>query len=96
MSAQSGTTLTTAERALVETNGIEVIDEAERTAKPSDLFWPWFAANVSVFGISYSSFVYGFGVGLALPKRIVVLAGLPPRPNSVSGGAAAGTQTTSV
>ncbi|NCD20296.1 MAG: allantoin permease [Actinobacteria bacterium] len=49
-------------RTQIEMNGIEVIDESERTAKPSDLFWPWFAANVSVFGISYAAFVYGFGV----------------------------------
>ena len=32
-----------------------VIDEADRSASPRDLFWPWFAANVSVFGISYGS-----------------------------------------
>src|SRR5690606_7849046 len=62
MSGNPSTTLTTTERALVEVNGIEVIDEAERTAKPSDLFWPWFAANVSVFGMSYAAFVYGFGI----------------------------------
>lgn len=49
-------------RTLVETNGIDIITEAERTAKPSDLFWPWFAANVSVFGMSYAAFVLGFGV----------------------------------
>ena len=46
----------------VETTGIEIIDEADRTAKPQDLFWPWFAANVSVFGISYAGFVLGFGI----------------------------------
>ena len=46
----------------VETTGIEIIDEAERTASPRDLFWPWFAANVSVFGISYAAFVLQFGV----------------------------------
>ncbi|WP_457208371.1 cytosine permease, partial [Nocardioides sp. P5_C9_2] len=46
----------------VETTGIEIIDEADRTARPADLFWPWFAANVSVFGISYGSFVLGFGI----------------------------------
>ena len=46
----------------VETTGIEIIDEAERTALPRDLFWPWFAANVSVFGISYAAFVLGFGI----------------------------------
>ncbi|RIK15416.1 MAG: allantoin permease [Acidobacteria bacterium] len=67
---QDGTTLTTAERALVETTGIEVIDESERTARPADLFWPWFAANVSVFGMSYAAFVYGFGISFA--QAIVV------------------------
>jgi nucleobase:cation symporter-1, NCS1 family len=46
----------------VEQNGINVIAEAERKGSPSNLFWPWFAANVSVLGISYGSFVVGFGV----------------------------------
>lgn len=54
MSDQSG--------ALIERAGIEIIPESERTAKPRDLFWPWFAANVSVFGLSYGSFVLGFGI----------------------------------
>ncbi|WP_068423649.1 purine-cytosine permease family protein [Janibacter terrae] len=58
----SGDTLESVRRAGVETTGIEIIDEADRTAKPSDLFWPWFAANVSVFGISYGSFVLDFGI----------------------------------
>ncbi|WP_144792743.1 cytosine permease [Microbacterium paludicola] len=48
--------------ALIERAGIEIIPEAERTARPRDLFWPWFAANVSVFGMSYGSFVLGFGI----------------------------------
>lgn len=47
---------------LIERAGIEVIPESERTAQPRDLFWPWFAANVSVFGMSYGSFVLGFGI----------------------------------
>ncbi|KGN41503.1 allantoin permease [Knoellia aerolata DSM 18566] len=51
-----------AKRLGVETTGIEIIDEAARTASPRDLFWPWFAANVSVFGISYAAFVLGFGI----------------------------------
>src|SRR5690349_249672 len=46
----------------VETTGIEIIEESERTALPRDLFWPWFAANVSVFGLSYASFVLYFGI----------------------------------
>lgn len=47
---------------LIERAGIEIIPESQRTARPRDLFWPWFAANVSVFGMSYGSFVLGFGI----------------------------------
>ena len=54
----------TASPALIERTGIEIIPEAERTAKPRDLFWPWFAANVSVFGMSYGSYLLGFGISL--------------------------------
>jgi purine-cytosine permease-like protein len=51
------------QRALkVETNGIEVISDAERKGRPVQLFWPWFGANVSVFGLSYGAFGLGFGV----------------------------------
>ncbi|HEV2796622.1 MAG TPA: cytosine permease [Nocardioides sp.] len=46
----------------LETTGIELIEESARTASPRDLFWPWFAANVSVFGLSYASFVLYFGI----------------------------------
>jgi len=46
----------------VEKNGINVIDESERKGSPKDLFWPWAAANISVLGISYGSFLLGFGV----------------------------------
>ena len=37
----------------IEMNGINVIADAERKGHPRDLFWPWFAANVSVLGLSY-------------------------------------------
>jgi len=47
----------------VEANGINVITESERHGTPRDLFWPWCAANISVFGISYGSFILYFGVG---------------------------------
>jgi nucleobase:cation symporter-1, NCS1 family len=46
----------------IEANGINVIAESERKGRPHDLFWPWFAANVSVLGLSYGSFVLGFGI----------------------------------
>jgi nucleobase:cation symporter-1, NCS1 family len=46
----------------IETNGINVITEPERKGHPRDLFWPWFAANISVLGLSYGSFILGFGI----------------------------------
>lgn len=46
----------------VETNGIQVITDPERKGTPRQLFWPWFGANISVFGLSYGSFGLGFGV----------------------------------
>ncbi|WP_300079921.1 cytosine permease [Propioniciclava sp.] len=58
---------------LIETNGIDIIREDERTAKPRDLFWPWFAANVSVFGMSYAAFVYGFGVSFGQAVFVAVV-----------------------
>jgi NCS1 family nucleobase:cation symporter-1 len=46
----------------VELNGINSIDQSEHRGHPRDLFWPWFAANVSVLGVSYGSFLLGFGI----------------------------------
>lgn len=57
----------------VERTGIEIIAEAERTAQPKDLFWPWFAANISVFGISYAAFVLGFGISFWQAAAVTVI-----------------------
>jgi purine-cytosine permease-like protein len=46
----------------VELNGLNTIQESERKGRARDLFWPWFGANVSVFGLSYGSFLLGFGI----------------------------------
>ena len=46
----------------IEANGINVITDAERKGHPRDLFWPWFAANISVLGLGYGAFVLDFGV----------------------------------
>ena len=46
----------------VEANGINVVAEPERHGRPRDLFWPWFGANVSIFGLSYGAFALGFGI----------------------------------
>jgi NCS1 family nucleobase:cation symporter-1 len=50
---------------VIEANGINVIGDDERKGSPRQLFWPWFAANVSVLGLSYGTFVLGFGISLA-------------------------------
>ncbi len=54
----------------VELNGINTIAESERKGKARGLFWPWFAANVSVLGIGYGSFLLAFKVSLT--QAIVV------------------------
>ncbi len=41
----------------VELNGINVIAPVERKGKPSDLFWPWCAANVGVLGMGYAAYL---------------------------------------
>lgn len=49
----------------VEMHGIDVIADADRKGRPRDLFWPWFAANVSVLGLSYGAWVLDFGISFA-------------------------------
>jgi purine-cytosine permease-like protein len=55
-------TRSTAPGSRIELNGIEVIDESERSGAPRSLFWPWFASNISVLGVSYGAFTLAFGV----------------------------------
>jgi nucleobase:cation symporter-1, NCS1 family len=59
----------------IEMNGINVIAEDERKGHPRDLFWPWFAANISVLGLSYGSFVLGFGISFT-QALVVGIAGI--------------------
>ncbi|GAA2797494.1 purine-cytosine permease family protein [Kribbella solani] len=47
---------------VVESNGLNVIADADRKGRPAQLFWPWFGANVSVLGLSYGAFALGFGI----------------------------------
>jgi NCS1 family nucleobase:cation symporter-1 len=57
----------------VELNGVNQIAEVERKGTPRDMFWPWFAANISVFSISYGSFVLGFGISFSEAAIAVIL-----------------------
>src|ERR1700694_500374 len=58
----TGVAVRPTETLAIEQNGINVISGAERKGRPRDLFWPWCAANIAVLGISYGSFLLGFGV----------------------------------
>ena len=49
----------------IELIGIEVVPESRRSGRPRSLFWPWFASNISVLGISYGAFTLAFGVSFA-------------------------------
>jgi NCS1 family nucleobase:cation symporter-1 len=57
----------------IELNGVNQIAEAERKGTPRGLFWPWFAANISVFAISYGSFILGFGLSLWQATAVVLV-----------------------
>ena len=59
----------------VELNGVNQIAESERKGRPRDLFWPWFAGNISVFSISYGAFILGFGISF-LQAAIAVIMGV--------------------
>ncbi|HEX8135482.1 MAG TPA: cytosine permease, partial [Actinomycetes bacterium] len=54
----------------IETNGINPIPDAERHGKPVELFWIWFAANVSVLGMFYGLALVTF-YGLNLPQALI-------------------------
>ena len=49
----------------IEANGINTIAEGERRGSPRELFLPWFASNIGVFGISYGAFCLAFGLSVA-------------------------------
>ena len=75
MVSATDTGLTVAPGLAVEVNGVNQIAEHERKGRPRDLFWPWFAANISVFSISYGAFILGFGIS-AIQGLLAVALGL--------------------
>ncbi|HEY0373234.1 MAG TPA: cytosine permease [Amnibacterium sp.] len=60
-------------RAGIEVNGLNTIAEAERHGRARDLFWPWFAANVSVLGLGYGSFILGFGISFWQATLVAII-----------------------
>jgi purine-cytosine permease-like protein len=60
----------------IERNGINVIAEDERRGRSRQLFWPWCAANISVLGLSYGSFLLGFRISFWQATLAAVLGSL--------------------
>ncbi len=58
------------EHGLVEQRGIEPVPAAERTGNPLQLFWVWFAANISVLGLPLG--VALVASGLSIWQAIIV------------------------
>jgi nucleobase:cation symporter-1, NCS1 family len=54
----------------IETRGIDAIPDTERHGSPRDLFWIWFAANISVLSVTYGGFLVIF-YGLNLWQGVV-------------------------
>jgi purine-cytosine permease-like protein len=58
----------------IETNGINAIPDAERHGRPIELFWIWFAANISILGMFYGLALvtfYGLNLGQALAAGVL-------------------------
>ena len=62
----------------IELTGLETIAASERRGRPSGLFWPWFAANVSVFAIAYGAYVLGI-FGISFWRRLRNIPNFPLR-----------------
>jgi NCS1 family nucleobase:cation symporter-1 len=48
----------------IETNGINAVPDEERHGRPSELFWVWFAANISVLAVVYGVIAVSFGLNV--------------------------------
>ncbi len=57
----------------IEETGIEVVKDEERKGKPSDLFWPWFAANISVLAVPWGAWILGFGISFMQAVLVAVV-----------------------
>lgn len=65
--------LAKAEALRIETNGADVIAEAERTSTTRSLFWPWCAANMAVLAVSWGGYVLGFGLSLTQAVLVSII-----------------------
>lgn len=59
----------------VESTGIDLVPDAERVAKPLELFWIWSAANIGILGVVYGAIIVSFGLSFT-QAILAALAGV--------------------
>lgn len=57
----------------IEVHGIQAISDSERHGSPLELFWIWFAANISLLGIVYGAIIMSFGLSFVQGLLVAVL-----------------------
>src|SRR3954452_13512377 len=63
MTATSESSATTGRvEGALETRGIEPVPVDERTGRPRQLFWVWFAANISILGLPLGATLVAMGL----------------------------------
>ena len=60
MTKQSSAELANAPLTQIEQRGIEPVPDAERNGNPLQLFWVWFAANISILGLPLGASLVAF------------------------------------
>ena len=72
---QTAAALPTEQGALgaLEQRGIEPVPERERTGNPLELFWVWFAANISVLGLPLGVSLIALGLSVGQSILVAVL-----------------------
>jgi len=61
---------------LIETRGIDFVPEAERWARPRDLFWMWAGALFNVEYVVYGALAMSFGLSFAQAVGIILIGNL--------------------
>ncbi|MDO7267539.1 purine-cytosine permease family protein [Shouchella clausii] len=60
----------------MENKGKVFLNDEEKTGKPKDLFFIWFAANMGILGIVYGALIIGYGLSFTQSILIAILGPL--------------------
>ncbi|GAA1692264.1 cytosine permease [Kribbella yunnanensis] len=62
MATDTASQATESRESTLENRGIEPVPVAERTGRPGQLFWVWFAANISILGLPLGATLVAMGM----------------------------------